>query len=75
MGTGGNKRKTGSRREKLRRKLKRNLQRKLIFIGTWVPKSVAAAVDAALHASDLKRSEFLRLALEEKVRSRSDDEN
>ena len=56
MGTGGNKRKTGSRRGKL------------IFIGTWVPKSVAAAVDAALHASDLKRSEFLRLALEEKVR-------
>ena len=69
MGTGGNKRKTGSRRGKLRRKLKR----KLIFIGTWVPKSVAAAVDAAMHASDLNRSEFLRRALEEKVRSHSND--
>jgi len=44
------------------------LGRKSIFIGTWVPKSVAAAVDAAVQASDLDRSEFLRLALEEKVR-------
>jgi Ribbon-helix-helix protein, copG family len=59
MGTGGNKRKTGSRRGKW------------IFIGAWVPTSMAAAVDEAVQSSNLNRSKFLRLALEEKVRQES----
>jgi hypothetical protein len=55
MGTGGNRRKPVSRRKNW------------IFIGAWVPESVATAIDEAIQSSDLDRSKFLRQALVEKV--------
>jgi hypothetical protein len=50
---------------------KRASRRHGIFIGAWVPKSVAAAVDEAIQTSKLGRSKFLRQALEEKVKRES----
>jgi hypothetical protein len=55
MGMGGKRRSARARRKDR------------VFIGAWVPKTVAAAIDAALHQSGLDRSTFLRRALEEKV--------
>ena len=46
---------------------KRAPRKSWTFIGAWVPKSVGAAVDAAVQTSHLGRSDFLRKALEEKV--------
>jgi len=45
MGTGGKKRNAGSRRTSSQRK-------KRIFIGAWVPKEMATAVDKAIQSSD-----------------------
>jgi len=50
---------------------KRAPRRHGIFIGAWVPKSVAAAVEEAIQTSKLGRSKFLRQALEEKVKRES----
>jgi metal-responsive CopG/Arc/MetJ family transcriptional regulator len=56
MGKGGKRWTKGARREKW------------IFIGAWVPKSMAAALDEAIQKSNLDRSTFLRQAFEEKVK-------
>ena len=45
----------------------KGLRRKTwIFIGAWVPRSIATALEAAVQSSKLDRSKFLREALEEK---------
>ena len=38
-----------------------------IFIGAWVPKAMARAIDEAVKLTDLDRSKILRRALEKKV--------
>jgi hypothetical protein len=43
---------------------------KRAFLGVWVSRAMAAAVDKAARQSNLARSEFLRSALEEKTRHR-----
>jgi hypothetical protein len=55
MGKGGKRRKPGARRKSR------------VFIGVWVPGSVAMAVDAAVRALELDRSTFLRQAIEERI--------
>jgi hypothetical protein len=54
-----------------KRKKARSRRKNWIFVGAWVPKSVAAAVNQAIQSSDLDRSKFLRQALEEKIRKES----
>jgi hypothetical protein len=51
------------------RKIKRGaLSRKdAIFVGGWVPKPMAEAIDRAVRQLDSDRSKFLRRALEEKI--------
>jgi metal-responsive CopG/Arc/MetJ family transcriptional regulator len=58
MGKGGKRRSEGTRRKTR------------VFIGVWVPKSVAAAVDEAIQMSNLDRAKFLRQALEEKSKKK-----
>ena len=56
MGKGGKRRARGAR------------GKNSIFIGVWVPAAVAAAVNKAIQTSNMDRSTFLRLALEEKLK-------
>jgi hypothetical protein len=56
MGKGGKRRAKGTR------------GKDSVFVGAWVPRSVAAALDEAIQSLNLDRSRFLREALEEKLR-------
>ncbi len=51
------------------RRMKRGALRRenAIFIGVWVPKEMAEAIDVAVNYLDIDRSKFLRRALTDKV--------
>jgi hypothetical protein len=55
------------------RKKGRGKSRSSIFIGAWVDLPVATALDKVIRELDLDRSEFLRRALEEKLRRNRSD--
>jgi Ribbon-helix-helix protein, copG family len=44
------------------------MRKRCVFIGAWVPESVAAAVDEAARTLNLDRSRFLRRILQEKTK-------